>query len=163
MKIVFHPIKADDFRLLKIWQSAPHVAEVWGNPAFEEPYEQYVFRSNDGSVKQFLIEADEEPIGYFQFYWASRVGDGWWEGYDDATVGIDFYIGEVEWLGRGMGLSILEEAKRMLFAMPEVQRIIADPSPRNERIIRLLVKAGFNSMEQIFTPDGTALLMELRR
>ncbi len=163
MKIEFRPIRTDDFQLLKIWQSIPHVIEAWGNSNYEEPYEQYVFRSNDGSVEQFVIEAAAEPIGYFQSYWASRVGDGWWEGYDDATVGIDFYIGEVEWLGRGAGLCILEEAKRMLFAKPEVQRIIADPSPSNERIIRLLAKAGFGSKGQIETPDGPALLMELHR
>jgi RimJ/RimL family protein N-acetyltransferase len=109
MKIVFRPIRTDDFRLLKTWQAKPHVIEVWGNPDYEEPYEQYVLRSDDGSVEQFVIEIDYKPIGYFQFYWASRVGDGWWVGYDDATVGIDFYIGEVEWLGRGVGLNILEE------------------------------------------------------
>jgi len=91
------------------------------------------------------------------------VGDGWWEGYDEATVGIDFYIGEVEWLGRGVGLHILEEAKRMLFAKPGVQRVIADPSPKNEIIIRLLAKAGFGSKGQVETPDGPALLMEYYR
>jgi len=163
MNVTFRPIKADDFRLLKIWQSTPHVLEVWGNPEYEEPYEQYIFRLNDGSVEQFVIDSEDTPIGYFQFYWASRVGDGWWEGYDENTVGIDFYIGETEYLGRGIGPCVLEEAKKMLFANSKVKRIIADPSPKNERIIHILAKAGFSSNGLIDTPDGSALLMELRR
>jgi hypothetical protein len=41
------------------------VAEVWESEQWEEPYEQYVYRTNDGSVRQFLIEAGEQPVGYF--------------------------------------------------------------------------------------------------
>jgi RimJ/RimL family protein N-acetyltransferase len=163
MKIAFRPIRSEDFQRLNIWLSSPHVAEVWDHPQYEEPYEQYVFRSNDGSVEQFIIEADAQPVGYFQFYWASRVGDGWWEGYDDATVGIDFYVGETEWLGKGLGQRVIEEAKATLFANPKIERIIADPSPTNKRIIHLLNNAGFRSVGEIKTPDGQALLMEIRR
>jgi RimJ/RimL family protein N-acetyltransferase len=142
------------------------VQEFWGNARYEEPYEQYVFRTNDGAVEQFIIEADGAnalPIGYFQFYWASRVGGGWWEGFDEATAGIDFYIGETSWLGKGAGLKVLDEAKKMLFANHRIKRIIADPSPKNARIIHLLKKAGFQPNAEIETPDGRALLMELWR
>jgi RimJ/RimL family protein N-acetyltransferase len=163
MNITLRPIKKEDFPFLKKWQSAPHVREVWGNAEYEEPYEQYVFRTNDGPVERFIIEADTLPIGYFQFYWASRVGGGWWEGFDEATAGIDFYIGEASWLGKGAGLKVLSEAKKMLFADPRIQRIIADPSPKNARIIHLLKKVGFQPNAEIDTPDGRALLMELRR
>ncbi len=51
----------------------------------------------------------------------------------------------------------------MLFADPKIQRIIADPSPQNKKIIHLLRKAGFSDLGEIVTPDGRALLMELRR
>ncbi|MCM2282100.1 MAG: acetyltransferase [Bdellovibrionaceae bacterium] len=153
----------EDFVLLKRWQSLPHVMMVWGNERYEEPYEQYVFRTADGSVKQFIIEIDGNPIGYFQYYWASRVGEGWWEGFDPATVGIDFYIGEPDCLGKGIGSKVIASAKRMLFKDPMILRIIADPSPSNGKIIHLLRKAGFESQGEIETPDGKALLMELLR
>jgi RimJ/RimL family protein N-acetyltransferase len=91
------------------------------------------------------------------------VGDGWWEGFDDGTVGIDFYVGEVSWLGKGLGMKVIEAAKEMLFANPEVQRIIADPAPENKRIIGLLERAGFRDCGEIETPDGKALLLEIRR
>lgn len=160
MDISLRPIKIEDFELLNRWQALPHVKTVWGNAQYEEPYEQYVFRTADDSVKQFMIEIDGTPIGYFQYYWASKVGDGWWEGFDPATVGLDFYIGEPEWLGKGIGLKVIDCAKQMLFQDPKIMRIIADPSPSNGKIIRLLRKAGFESKGEIETPDGKALFME---
>lgn len=163
MNIHLRSIQEKDFYLLKKWQNLSHVAEVWGNPSYDEPYEQFVFRTNDGSVEQFIIEVDGIPIGYFQFYWASQVGGGWWESFDDSTVGIDFYIGEPLWLGKGIGQKVLEEAKETLFANSKINRIIADPSPTNARIIHLLKKAGFESKGEIETPDGKAILLELKR
>jgi len=163
MKISLRDIHSVDFALLKTWQSLPHIVEVWGNEKYDEPYELYVFRTADGSVKQFIIEIDNIPVGYFQYYWASKVGDGWWESFDAATVGIDFYIGETKWLGKGVGSKVIDFAVQMLFQDPSIQRIIADPSPSNGKIIHLLQKSGFKSQGEITTPDGKALLMERLR
>jgi RimJ/RimL family protein N-acetyltransferase len=45
--------------------------------------------------------------------------------------------------------------------LTHIHRIIADPSPQNLKIIKLLKKIGFDSLGEIETPDGAALLMEL--
>lgn len=156
-------ISIHDFSIIREWLKQPHVKDVWEDSQFEESYEEYVFRSSNGAVEQFIIEWNKTPIGYFQFYWAARVGDGWWEGYDPRTVGIDFYLGDKEFLGKGIGYKLLEFVKGRLFENANIDRIIADPSPRNERIVHLLAKAGFRSRGEIHTPDGPAILMEVRR
>lgn len=156
-------MRSKDLHLLDKWLKNPHVKEVWANENFEESYEKYLFRINDPAVEQFIITTNDRPIGYFQYYWASKVGDGWWEGIDDFTVGIDFYIGEVQFLGKGLGLEIVLASIDLLFSNLKVQRIIADPSPSNSRILKILEEAQFTKKNLIQTPDGEALLMELSK
>ncbi len=163
MPLVFKEIKSEDFILIRKWFKNPHVKEVWENEEFEEPYEEYIFRTSDETIKQFILYYNSTPIGYFQFYWASKVGNNWWPGIDPETVGIDFYIGETSFLGRGIGTLIILNALEFLFKDKSINRIIADPSPNNLKIIHLLTKCGFQSKGEINTPDGKAILMELKR
>ncbi len=151
-------------KLIKAWHKEPHVIEFWGNPNFEESYEEYVMNSSsDGTVVQFLIEFESNSVGYIQYYWASKVGDGWWEGYPDDIVGFDFYIGESSWLGKGIGEKIIKCFSEFLFKIPEVNLIIADPSPKNSKVIHILEKCDFNKKQKIVTPDGEAILYQLER
>ena len=50
-----------------------------------------------------------------------------------------------------------------LFADPVVTVVQTDPSPANERAIRSYVRAGFNAVGHVDTPDGPALLMRCTR
>lgn len=137
--------------------------KTWGNEKWEESYEKYLFRISSEFIKQFIIQTENEPIGYIQYYWASKVGDGWWEGFDQNTVGFDLYIGNPSYLGKGYGKTIVKEFIKFLFQDSKICRIIADPDPQNKKIINLLKKAGFHSCGEIQTPDGQALFMELKR
>ncbi len=119
--------------------------------------------SSDRSVVQFIIEFENSSVGYIQYYWASKVGDGRWEGYPDDIVGFDFYIGESSTLGKGIGEKIIKSFSEFLFKIPEVNSIIADPSPKNSKIIHILEKCGFDKKQKIVTPDGEAILYQLER
>lgn len=163
MNIYFKPLEESDFNFIESWLQEPHVQKTWGNEKWEESYEKYLFKISSDSIKQFIIKDDNNPIGYIQYYWASKVGDGWWEGFDDNTVGFDLYIGNPNYLGKGYGNAIVKEFINLLFKDFKISRIIADPSPRNEKIINLLKRNGFISSGEIQTPDGPALFMELKR
>jgi RimJ/RimL family protein N-acetyltransferase len=163
MNITFKPLEESDFSSIESWLQEPHVKKTWGDERWEESYEKYLFRISSDSIKQFIIQDDDSSIGYIQYYWASRVGDGWWEGVDSNTVGFDLYIGNTNYLGKGYGKAVLKNFIEMLFKDPDVKRIIADPTPTNEKIINLLKKLGFASTGIIQTPDGEALFMELKR
>lgn len=152
-----------DFNFIESWLLEPHVQKTWGNENWKESYEKYLFRISSDSIKQFIIQHENQPIGYIQYYWASKVGDGWWEGFDHYTVGFDLYIGSPNYLGKGFGKIIVNDFTKFLFENPKIHRIIADPAPQNEKIIHLLKKVGFHSTGEIKTPNGQALLMELKR
>lgn len=158
--IFFRKIVSADFELLKKWQKEPHVVEFWGDSdKWEQPYEEYVYETNNGSVEQFVIQFKQRPIGYFQYYWAARVGDGWWQDSDENTVGLDLYIGDSSLIGQGFGRLILEAAIKMLKARDGVKTIIADPCPENRRMIHILATLGFKDCGVCQTPDGPAVLM----
>ena len=103
---------------------------------------------------------EKKPIGFIQTYQACKVGDGWWKGESEGTWGIDQFIGEKDFLGKGLGSKFISQFTNDLLTKDKVDRIITDPSPNNHRAIRSYEKAGFLRLEEIETPDGAALLME---
>jgi RimJ/RimL family protein N-acetyltransferase len=131
MQITFKKLEESDFGFIESWLAQPHVQKTWGNEKWEESYEKYLFRISSDAVKQFVIQSDGAPIGYIQYYWASKVGDGWWEGYDDNTVGFDLYIGNATFLGKGYGERVIKEFVKLLFKDENIHRIIADPYPQD--------------------------------
>jgi len=163
-QVTFKKLEIGDLDLLEKWNREPHVKKYWdSDKSWEESYEKYILRTSSEVVKQFIAYDEETPFAYIQFYWASKVGDGWWEGIDEGTAGIDLYIGEPSYLGKGFGKTVLKSFVDFLFDNPEVNRIIADPNPKNEKIQKLLMSLGFSNIGPIKTPDGEALLFELRR
>jgi len=147
--------------IVEKWLQKPHVKKYWDDgETWKESYEKYVLRTSSDVVKQFLVYFQNRPIGYIQYYWAGKVGDGWWKGYGDKIVGIDMYIGEEDYLGKGHGTSFLKEFIQMLYNNLDIEKIIIDPTPDNERAIRCYEKVGFIGQKEIETPDGKAYLME---
>ncbi|MCB0413678.1 MAG: GNAT family N-acetyltransferase [Bdellovibrionales bacterium] len=160
-KYKFIPLTESKLYLLEKWLKEPHVKEFWDDgESWEESYEKYILKTSSDVVKQFLVYFQEKPIGYIQFYWASKVGDGWWEGYPSDVLGIDQYIGDSEYLGKGHGTNLIKEFIIYLKSNYNVSKIITDPSPNNPRAIRCYEKVGFKKCNVVDTPDGKAVLME---
>jgi len=145
----------DDLSLVRSWLAAPHVAQWWG-----EPDEQFGLVSGDLSepaMDQFIVLADERPVGYLQCYdlTAWNVGFG---PQPAGTRGVDMFIGLPEMTGNGHGSALLRAFTDALLSA-NTPRVVTDPDPRNARAIRAYEKAGFRRDGLVETPDGPALLM----
>ncbi|BCM92844.1 aminoglycoside N(6')-acetyltransferase type 1 [Abditibacteriota bacterium] len=167
-QIEFRPVQLGDAPLLFHWRQQPHIAQWW-NIA---PYEAQTLDEVEEELREdlelnehesFLILLDGCPIGYMQTYNAGDASGDWWPDEDESTAGLDLLIGEESLTGRGLGPVIVRAICDRLFEDLEVQSIIADPDPNNVRSVRCFEKAGFVAERQMGTPDGTALLMRLRR
>lgn len=159
----FKDLQESDLHIIGKWLKEPHVKKIWDDgESWEESHEKYLFRTSSDKVKQFLVYYQNKPIGYIQFYWASKVGDGWWEGFSDDVIGIDQYIGEIEFLGKGHGTQFIKEFLIYSKERYNFSKVICDPSPDNKRAIRCYEKVGFKNLGEVGTPDGLALLMEYR-
>lgn len=107
----------------------------------------------------YIVYYLSKPIGYIQSYKAYNAANGWWPDEKEGTVGIDIFIGEPEYLGKGLGTKIVKLFVEKLFADATIKKIVVDPKPDNFIAINCYKNAGFKEAELITTPDGPALLM----
>lgn len=162
VEVSFLPLQEQHISLLQGWFKEPHVAEFWQE---SEPDLKTLFLSKlpESGVTPYIIAAGQKPIGYIQSYEACKVGGGWWPDAKEGTFGIDQFIGDPNYIGKGFGTEILKKFTHHLFSKMQASEIITDPDPKNERAIRAYEKAGFETVGPTQTPDGEALLMRLKR
>ena len=151
----FRPLVADDFPLLLEWLSKEHVKQWWddGDDTLEKVARNY--GEEEEGLERFILvaagESDEKPIGYFQHYLA---GDG--------SIGIDQFIGEEDYINRGVGTEAIAIFIEMIMRKHAPASIILDPSPDNKRAIRCYEKVGFRYYEtKEGVEGGWAYMMRL--
>lgn len=137
-----------DLQQVATWRQEPHVHRWWagdGDPTLERVTEQYA-DNIDGTTptRMWIAEVNGRSVGFIQDY---RVGD-----YPDYAllaphpdaIGIDYAIGEPEWVGRGVGVRILWAwMLKTRHRLPEATCYFAAPDHRNEASLRMLDKLGF--------------------
>ena len=155
MRLKFRPLTSDDFPLLLEWLSREHVRQWWddGEDTIEKVTLHY--GEEEEGLERFILVASEEsgdkPVGYFQHYSA---GDG--------AVGIDQFIGEEDYINRGVGTEAISIFVEMIMRRHEPASIILDPSPDNKRAIRCYEKVGFKYYEtKEGAEGGWAYMMRL--
>ena len=114
----------------------------------------------DPAVRRFIIAVSDEPVGYFQYYWANKVGGGWWPNIPPDTAGWDLFLGDKMYLSQGLGKAVAHEATQFLFA-EGAKKIIVDPSPDHVVMRKILEHVGYKDCGEIETPDGVAILYSL--
>ena len=151
----FRPLTPDDFPLLLEWLSREHVRQWWD--AGEDTPEKVArnYGEEEEGLKRFILveaeESGEKPIGYFQHY---HVPDG--------SIGIDQFIGEEDYINRGVGTKAIRMFVEMIMREHEPASIILDPSPENKRAIRCYEKVGFRYYEtKEGVEGGLAYMMRL--
>jgi RimJ/RimL family protein N-acetyltransferase len=163
-KFTFMPLRNSDLDLLCDWLEKPHLLEWWNDHLTrEEIKEKYGKRIGDTIVCPHIAYLDNKPIGFIQYYHANKVGNGWWPDEIEGTVGIDQFIGEIDYINRGYGTKMICYFVQQLFQNPVIKKIITDVDPKNKRAIRCYEKSGFLLIGSVNTPDGIANLMVMYR
>jgi RimJ/RimL family protein N-acetyltransferase len=164
-QFVFNPLTNADLNLLSQWFAKPHVKEWWSDALTpSELNEKYGNRIGDTIVCPHIVYLDEKPIAFIQYYWATKVGEGWWLEEDDNTVGIDQFIGEEDYLSQGYGTMLIKQFIKFLYQQhPKIKKIITEVDPNNLRAKRCYEKVGFRSIGIIDTPDGSAIKLEFQQ
>jgi aminoglycoside 6'-N-acetyltransferase len=154
MRLRFRALTSDDFPLLLEWLSKEHVKQWWD--AGEDTIEKVAcnYGEEEECLERFILvaaeESGEKPIGYFQHY---RLPDG--------SIGIDQFIGEEDYINRGVGTEAIRVFVNAITHEHKPSRIILDPSPGNKRAIRCYEKIGFKYYEtREGTDGGLAYMMQ---
>lgn len=141
------PTSEDDLPLLAGWFADPGFVEHWGGAPVsrEEVAAKYLGRRRP-EVESFLVLAQEEPVGYAQ-YWYAGAAEG----------GLDLVLNAGA-RGRGLGPDAARALTDHVCGTLEWQRVTVDPAATNVRAVRAWEKAGFRRVPS----EGEALLLEYR-
>jgi RimJ/RimL family protein N-acetyltransferase len=161
-EIAFQPLREKDLPLLHRWLNTPHVSQWWSLDGNHHPSMEEVVRHFSPRIKRqdpvdvFIIIYDKKPIGMIQSccldYEPEEKANF---GIDQSCAGIDLFIGEEDYIHRGLGSSIVREfLKQIAFKKYNVDCCAIDPSVDNKIAIRAYEKAGFKYFKTVwYEPD----------
>ncbi len=131
MMITFKPLTPADYPLLLDWLQRPHVKQWWDDG--DDTVGKVAAHYGGDEEPRFLMLHNTTPIGYIQYYLL-----------DDGAAGIDLFIGEEQFLNRGVGTAAMRAFIKLIVERHNPLYFIIDPSPDNQRAIRCYEKVGFH-------------------
>lgn len=137
-----------DVDLFAKWLYTPHVARWYHEP--EDWLNEIKNRHSEFSwVHHFIVESNDKPIGFCQYYEYKNGGETWHGDIDmEGTYSIDYMIGEANYLGKGLGKQIIKSLIDKISLCDNAKRIIVQPEPENMKSCGTLLSCDFTFDEQ---------------
>ncbi|MFK2825222.1 GNAT family N-acetyltransferase [Bacillus sp. B190/17] len=163
--ITFRPVSLqEDFDHLYKWMHEPHVIPYWNLNIDKDAYMNHLQTFLNDSHQQLLIgEIDGVPMSYWESYTVEGDVIGEYYSYDPNDQGIHLLIGEPGYLGKGYIYPLLLSLLKRKFEIAETKRVVAEPDIRNEKMIAVFRKCGFQPIKKVNLPDKTGLLLSCER
>jgi aminoglycoside 6'-N-acetyltransferase len=150
-EIRFRTLTRDDFPTLARWLARPHVARWWNHDHSAEAVERDFGPAVDGTdpTEMYVVLLGDRPIGFIQY---SRFADfpdyraeiGELVEVPDGAATIDYFIGEPDLTGRGVGRAMISAFCECKWRSdPSLTAIIVAVNAANEASWRALLGAGF--------------------
>lgn len=129
-----------DLNIMRVWLEQDYIRKFWGDPQdWIKEIAEYI--SADW-IKYFIVECNT-PIGFLQYYETDKAPHGEWSNEPIGTVGIDYLIGDIEYLGKGYGSKIVCLLIDVIKSKNKYDYIVADPIVENVSSIKVLENNGF--------------------
>ena len=167
----FRGLRSSDLDLMHRWLNAPHVNRWWydegtSHREIEEKYLPLI--EGRDAARPFVVLYENRPIGYIQSYRISTEDDEEYANLVNVenSAGIDLFIGEAEYLYRGLGRHVIPGfLLEHVFSDPGIKVCVIGPEPENAAAIRAYEKAGFRYFKTIQVPGEPKpeYLMEITR
>jgi RimJ/RimL family protein N-acetyltransferase len=148
--VTLTPFSSPDVERLRHWLAAPHVA-VW----YPDPEDHLSWAANPPpSGDRALITVGDHPVGYIRWQSVTReVLDsvGLYE-IPAGSVDIDMLIGDLEFVGQGVGPKALFLLMSQLRQSGNIPLVGLSPSIQNLSAQRAYAKAGFQILREYDPP-----------
>jgi RimJ/RimL family protein N-acetyltransferase len=159
LEVALVPVERDQhLQLLCCWLYEPHVRTWWGDPDVNLTE----INTLPSGVSHALITANTVPVGYVRWQPIARqdLEDMGVYGILEGAIDIDIFIGEVSYLGCGLGPRALQLVVSRLRACSSAPVAGLSTSVSNHAAIRAYEKAGFVRRHHYEDPDwGPCWLM----
>jgi aminoglycoside 6'-N-acetyltransferase len=157
-----------DLNQLHQWFQEPTIKYWYArdkNWSFNDIKEKYTPRVlGKECVPSFIVCIDKAPVGFIQYYSLTKslpegIGSHnslLFQQYNAKDlVGIDMFIAEEKWRGKGVGIELIKQFISQHLTC--FTAIIVDPNINNQQAIRCYEKAGFKQTE--LSQDPNYLIM----
>lgn len=138
--IYFRLANSSDFERIYKWCQKDFVYEWFEQRklSFEEICKKYDKKIDHSNQIVCIIEYGDIPIGLLQYY-------PYLENKDDSSnvYEYDIFIGEEEYLSKGIGSLVISSINDFLFNDLKVEKIVLRPMKKNIRACRCYEKCGF--------------------
>ncbi|MFZ5815288.1 MAG: GNAT family N-acetyltransferase [Bacillota bacterium] len=159
-RIQFLRLTAADLPLMHRWLNTEHVMRWYspGGRSFEQVQAKYTpYIEGKQPTEPYLILHGGTPIGYIQTYRISHWPDYARQiGVADDAAGLDLFIGEPAYLGRGLGPVIIRSFLEEVVFPGGAPRCVIGPEVKNQAAIRAYEKAGFRYWKTVEIPGEPA-------
>jgi RimJ/RimL family protein N-acetyltransferase len=163
--ISFRPVRLEqDLEMLHQWMHEPHVIPFWNRALSLEKYEVHLRDFlKDTHQSLHIGSLNDVPISYWETYWVKD--DVLGKSYDvhPDDQGIHLLFGPTSYLGKGYALPFLSTMVYCLFQHEKTEKVVTEPDIRNEKMIHIFKKCGFELQKNIKLPDKEAALMFCHR
>ena len=110
--------------------------------SYDEIVNKYKNKLKENKQELLIIKCNNKDIGLVQIY-----------KYDDTTYEYDLFIGEEEYLNKGIGTIIVNKVNNYIYNKYKVNSIILRPFKRNIRAIKCYEKCGFKYISEYLGKD----------
>ena len=157
-QIRFRSLQSCDLPLLVAWLNRDFVTRWFGDKVYslDEVMAKYEPRiCGEVPVNPYLMLYDGLPIGYIEMYClADRPRYNYLVGAGPGTAGLDFFIGEWDYLYGGFDIAMVEAfLKRVVFRDCDTERCIAGADVRNREAIQCYEQIGFELWKLVRVPS----------
>ena len=157
MKISFNKATENDLLFVQKWIKANDRVKKWYYhdkvPTINTLRKKIIERQKVKDFYANIVFFNDIPVGYLQSYdvngwgnWTKRV-----KIYEN-TVGLDYFIGENEYLNKGYGPKIIKQYIDEVVKKQKYDYATATPDPDNYASCRCLEKCGFKFQKVVNIP-----------
>lgn len=142
--ITFRSLNSNDYLKLYEWCKKEFVYEWFEQRilSYDEIVNKYEKKLKEGRQELYIIECDNKDIGLVQTY-----------KYDENTYEYDLFIGDEDYLNRGIGTIVVNKINDIIYNKYKVNSIILRPFKRNIRAIKCYLKCGFKEIDEYLGKD----------
>jgi len=156
----FRPLVASDRRLFDRWLAEPHIDGWWGDAATEWAEIERDWAEGNTGTDMRIVEHRAHPFAYVQDYDVHFYDMPHYAHLRKRARGMDAFLGDPAYLGRGHGAAFLRARALQLIAAG-APLVAVDPAPDNTRAIAAYLRAGFAGDTILPCEDGTPIRLML--